>query len=102
MKEKKAMGGWPQAAVWCRGRVGVSVLFSCSSVYAASTIAASAPLWKDDRPVCNLAASGAMPLDRAFLLKFYQLILVDQERSMATTAFTLENVGWHSVLSSVN
>jgi hypothetical protein len=72
-------------------------LFCCPALYAASTVVTVAPLWHRDSPTGDSVTSGAVPLDGLFLPGFRQLAFVDQEGPKSATAFTFENVRWHSI-----
>jgi len=47
--------------------------------------------------LANQDVVGTVPLDRRLLPAFRQLAFVDQEAPKFGTAFTLENVRWHSI-----
>jgi hypothetical protein len=72
-------------------------LFCCPAVYAASAVVTVAPLRHRDSPTCDSVAGGAVPLDGLFLPGSRQLAFVDQEGPKSATAFTFENVRWHSI-----
>jgi hypothetical protein len=59
----------------------------------------AAALRYGDNPVRGFVAGGTVPLDRIVLRGFWQLAFVDQERSIFGTTLTLENVGWHAIVS---
>jgi hypothetical protein len=77
-------------------------VFCSPAVYAASSVVTFAPLRHRDSPARDSVASGTVPLDGLFLPIFWQFAFVDQERPKPGTAFTLENVRWHSIPSSAN
>ena len=58
-----------------------------------------APLRERDGPTGASAASGAVPLKGLLLSGFRRFAFVDQEGPNSATAFTLENVRWHSIPS---
>jgi hypothetical protein len=72
-------------------------LLCCPAVYAASPIVTFAPFRQCDSPVGGSVASGAVPPDGLFLPGFSQFAFVDQEGPKSGTAFTLENVIWHTI-----
>lgn len=74
-------------------------LFCSPAVYAASTVVTFTPLRHRDGPVGGSVASGTMPLDGLFLPIFGQSAFMDQEGPKPGTAFTLQNVGGHSIPS---
>ena len=86
----------------CGLRLVSRFLFCSPAVYTASTVVTFAPLWHGDSPVRGFVASGTMSLDGLFLPIFRQFAFVDQEGPKLGTAFTLENVSWHSIPSCAN
>jgi hypothetical protein len=74
-------------------------LFCCPAVYAASPIVTFAPFGQGDSPAGGSVASGTVPLDGLFLPGSREFAFVDQEGPKSGTAFTLENVIWHTIPS---
>lgn len=83
----------------CALRLVSRFLFRSPAVYAASTVVTFTPLRQRDSPVRGFVASGTVPLDGLFLPIFRQFAFVDQEGPKPGTAFTLQNVRWHSIPS---
>ena len=53
------------------------------------------PFREDKRPVPQPPTGRAVLLDRIFLLTFWRLVIMNEERPVGSTAFALENAGWH-------
>src|SRR5712692_2321490 len=86
----------------CGPRLVSRFLFCSPAVYATSAVVTFTPLRHGNGPVRGFVASGTMPLDGLFLPILRQFAFVDQEGPKPGTAFTLENVGWHSIPSCAN